>query len=140
MNATIWLVALLSLALPAEYGLTGNSSERIALVGPPGTYATQEFRSWKAPDGRALHLFFWIPRAPRDLGPMKASAEWPVSVAGQNTKVIETSLFMGRGQRVLVTYLHFADPEAHAMFYASGVERSDFDAILSGITVTVPKH
>jgi len=140
MSAMIWFVALLSLSLPAEYRLSGNSSERVSIPGPPGFYATEEFRSWQAPGGRAIHLFFWVPRAPRDLGPMKVAAEWPVMVAGQNTKVVETSLFMGRKQRVLVTYLHFFDPEANAMLYASGVDRKEFEALLSGIKIAAPRQ
>jgi hypothetical protein len=82
MNATIWIVALLSLSLPAEYRLGDNTSERVSLPGPPGYYATEEFRSWQAPGDRSLYLFFWVPQAPRDLGPLVVAAEWPVRVAG----------------------------------------------------------
>jgi hypothetical protein len=32
----IWLVAVLSLSLPAAYRLSANSSEQVALPGPPG--------------------------------------------------------------------------------------------------------
>jgi hypothetical protein len=63
---------------------------------------------------------------------MAVTAEWPASIAGQSTKVIETSIFMGRKQRVLVTYLHFTNPEANAMLYASGLDRPEFEALLSG--------
>jgi len=131
----IWLVAMLTLSLPAEYRLYANSSEQVALPGPPGFYATEEFRSWEAPGGKALHLFFWVPRAFRDLGPMEVAAEWAVSVAGQSTNVFETSMFMGDKQRVLVTYLHFTNPEANAMLYASGLERREFETLLSGIKI-----
>jgi hypothetical protein len=131
----IWLVAVLSLSLPAAYGLSANSSEQVPLPGPPGFYATEEFRSWQAPGGKTLHLFFWVPRAPRDLGPMEVTAEWAVSVAGQSTKVFETSMFMGSKQRVLVTYLHFTNPEANAMLYASGLERREFETLLSGVKI-----
>jgi hypothetical protein len=131
----IWLVALLSLSLPAAYRLSANSSEQVGLPGPPGFYATEEFRSWQAPDGKTLHLFFWVPRAPRDLGPMQVAAEWAVSIAGQSTKVFETSIFMGSKQRVLVTYLHFTNPEANAMLYASGIEPLEFEALLSGVKI-----
>jgi len=137
MTPTIWLVAVLSLALPSEYSLGATSSERVALPGPPGFSATEEFRSWRAPGGKTLHLFFWVPRAPRDLGPMAVTAEWPASIAGQSTKVIETSIFMGRKQRVLVTYLHFTNPEANAMLYASGLDRPEFEALLSGVKIAV---
>jgi hypothetical protein len=136
MTMNIWIVAVLLLSLPSEYRLCANSSERAELLpGPPGFYATEEFRSWQTPDGKAFHLFFWVPRAPRDLGPMKVAAEWPVSVAGQDTKVLETSLFMGRKRSVLVTYLHFTNPEANAMLYASGLDLSEFRSLLSGVKV-----
>lgn len=140
MSPVIWIIALLSLSLPAEYRLEGNTSERVSLPGPPGYYTTEEFRSWQAPGGRSLYLFFWKPRPPRDLGPMTVAAEWPIMVAGQKTKVIETSLFMGRKQRVLVTYLNFADPEAKAMLYASGFDRKGFEAILSGLKLAPLKQ
>jgi hypothetical protein len=135
----IWLVAVLTLSLPAEYRLSANSSKQGELPGPPGFYATEEFRSWEAPGGKALHLFFWVPRAPRDLGPMQVAAEWAVSVAGQSTKVFETSIFMGSKQRVLVTYLHFTNPEANAMLYASGLEPCEFEALLSGVKIETPQ-
>jgi hypothetical protein len=139
MSAMIWIVALLSLSLPAEYRLEGNTSERVSLPGPPGYYATEEFRSWQAPGGRSLVLFFWKPRPPRDLGPIAVAAEWPAQVAGQKTKCYETSMFMGRKQRVLVTYLNFADPEAKAMLYATGVDRKEFEVVLSGVKIALPK-
>ena len=140
MSATIWIVALLSLSLPAEYRLVGNTSERISLPGPPGYYATEEFRSWQAPGGINLYLFFWRPRPPRELGPMTVAAERPVVVAGQKMKIFETSMFMGRKQRVLVTYLKFVDPEAKAMIYASGVGSKEFEGILSGVKIISPKQ
>jgi hypothetical protein len=46
---------------------------------------------------------------------------------------------MGRKQRVLVTYLNFVDPEAKAMIYATGVDRKEFEAILSGVKIAPPK-
>ena len=133
MNPTVWLVVALSISLPSEYRLTASTSERIPLLGPPGSYATEEFRSWEAPGGKALYLYFWQPRAPRDLGPMSTAAEWPALVAGQSVKVFETAVFMGRDQRVLVTYLRFIKPEAQAMLYASGLNRAEFDSILSDV-------
>lgn len=131
----IRLVAVLSISLHSAYSLCVSSSRQVALPGPPGFFATEEFRSWQAPGGKALYLFFWVPRAPRDLGPMKVEAEWPVSVAGRNTKIFETSLFMGSEQHVLVTCLHFTSPEANAMPYASGLDPQEFEAILSGVKI-----
>lgn len=133
MTTTLWLVAVLSLSLPAPYRLADSSSERVAMPGPPGQVATQEFRRWTAPGGKALHLFHWLPRPPRDLGPMAVRAEWPATVAGQDTRIIETTMFMGRPQRVLVTYLVFTSPTAQVMIYATGMEREEFEAVLAGI-------
>jgi len=133
MTVTVWVVAILSLSLPAEYRIADSTSERIALPGPPGLYATQEFRSWNAP-GKSLYLFYWVPRAPRDLGPMKAVAEWPARVAGHDTRIVETSMFMGRQQRVLVAHLQFDPPGSSAMIYATGLDRREFASILAGIT------
>ena len=132
MPVTVWVVAILSLSLPAEYRIADSTSERLALPGPPGLYATQEFRAWNAP-GKSLYLFYWVPRAPRDLGPMTAVGEWPAHVAGHETRIIETSMFMGRQQRVLVAHLQFGPPESSAMIYARGLDRREFASILAGI-------
>ena len=133
---TTWVVAVLSLSLPPDYALVGNTSERIARQGPPGLYAAEEFRSWQAPGGKNLYLFYWQPAPPRDLGPMAIASQQPVTVAGQQTAIVETSMFMGRQQKVLVTYLKFADPEARAMIYADGLTVAEFEALLGRIVVT----
>jgi hypothetical protein len=93
----------------------------------------EEFRSWVAPGGRELYVFVWTPY-PRDLGPMVSAAEFPARVAGQDTQIIETTMFMGRKQRVLVAHAGFPDVEGRAMIYAVGMEREEFAAILAGIT------
>lgn len=130
---TIWLAAILSLALPSEYRPQSSRSGSFPLPGPPGTVTHEEFRSWVAPGGKAIYLFYWTPAA-RDLGPMAAESEVPARVAGEDTTIIETSMFMGRKQRVLVTHLGFEDQKASAMIYAVGVDRREFEAILAGIT------
>ena len=135
---TVFLVAILSLSLPAEFKSGSNTTERVPMFGPPGRYATQDFRSWDAPGGRSLYLFYWVPSAPRDLGPMKAAAEWPGRVAGQDVTIIETEIFMGRPQRVLVTHLGFKDAGSSAMIYAVGMERKEFEAILAAIRRVAP--
>ena len=65
---------------------------------------------------------------------MAVASEFPARVAGQDTKIIETSMFMGRQQRVLVAHLGFKDQKASAMIYAVGVDRREFESILAGIT------
>jgi hypothetical protein len=64
---------------------------------------------------------------------MKVAAEFDARVAGQNTKIIETAMFMGREQRVLVAHLGFPDVKSSAMIYATGMDRKEFTAILAGI-------
>ncbi len=132
MTTTLWLVAILSLTLPAEYRLGDSRSERFPLPGPPGLHTSEEFRSWNAPSGKSVYLFYWSP-LPRDLGPMVVAAEWPARAAGQDTRIIETSIFMGRPQRVLVAHLAFSAPRSSAMVYAVGLERRDFESILAGL-------
>jgi hypothetical protein len=41
---------------------------------------------------------------------------------------------MGRPQRVFVVHLAFTNPDATAMIYATGMERSEFEAILATAT------
>jgi hypothetical protein len=64
---------------------------------------------------------------------MAIAAEFPARVAGQDTRIIETTMFMGRKQRVLVTHVGFPDQKGSAMIYAVGMERDEFAAILTGI-------
>ena len=49
------------------------------------------------------------------LVPWQSSQNFPARVAGQDTKIIETSMFMGTKQRVLVAHLGFKDQKASAM-------------------------
>lgn len=133
MVSASWLVVNLLLTLPAEYKLVGTSSEEVPMALLPGASAHQEFRRWEAPGGRALHVAYWQPMPARDGGPMHAVAEWPASVAGQQVQVYETDYFMGRKQRVLVTYLRFAAPEAQVILYASGLTRAAFLTLLAHV-------
>lgn len=132
MCVTLLLAAFLSLTLPPEYRAADTRVDTFPVPGPPGLETTEEFRSWNAPGGRSVYLFQWTPY-PRDLGPMKVAAEWPVRVAGQETRIIETSMFMGRQQRVLVVHLAGGKPRASAMIYAVGVARPEFESILAGV-------
>lgn len=129
---TVWLVAILSLTLPDAYQLRSSTTESFPLPGPPGMTTREEFRSWVAPGERQLYVFYWTPY-PRDLGPMATAAEFPARVAGQDTKIIETTMFMGRKQRVLVAHVGFPDRHGSAMVYAAGINREEFAAILGGI-------
>ena len=70
---TVWLVAILSLTLPSEYQPRSTRTQAFPLPGPPGTKTSEEFRSWIAPGGKELYLFYWTPSA-RDLGPMAVAA------------------------------------------------------------------
>ena len=134
MNA-VWLIAVLTLTLPSEYVPRSSRTQSFALPGPPGMTTHEQFRSWAAPDGRELHLFYWTP-SPRDLGPMAIASEFPTQVAGQQTRIIETTMFMGRKQRVLATHLGFKDQSASVMIYAVGMDRREFESLLAGITRT----
>jgi len=135
MPMTVWVVAALVLSLPRSFVLSAHATDTAPLPGPPGLSTVEEFRSWRAPGGRELFLFVWQPRAARDLGPMQSTAEWPATAAGQPVKIFETAMFMGRQQRVLVTYLHLAAPEANAMLYAKGIDRAEFEALLGGVSI-----
>jgi hypothetical protein len=130
---TVWLIAILSLTLPNAYQLRSSTSESFPLPGPPGMTTKEEFRSWVAPGGRELHVFYWTPY-PRDVGPMAIAAAFPARAAGQDTHIIETTMFMGRQQRVLVAHLGFPELKGSAMIYARGIDREEFAAILAGIS------
>lgn len=130
MNPVTWLVATLSLSLPAEYKLATSSSEQVPHPRLPGTLVHEKWWRWEAPGGRVVMLGYWQPYPPRDGGPMYAVAEWPAVVAGQKVKVYETDFFMGCQQRVLVTSLRFSAPQAQALLYATGLSQAEFTAML----------
>ena len=132
MSIALLLAALISLTPPPEYRPADTRIEKFPIPGPPGSETTEEFRSWNAPGGKSVYLFYWTPSA-RDLGPMAIAAEWPARVAGQETRIIETSMFMGQTQRVFVAHLSFRTPQSSAMIYARGVDRREFEAILAGV-------
>jgi hypothetical protein len=125
-----WIVGALTFSLPSEYELQDSRSMQVPLPGLSKT-VPEEFRSWQTPAGKKLYLFYWVPSAPRDLGPMVVKQEWPIEIAGQQTRIVETSMFMGTPQRVFVTYLRFTQPESNAMLYASGLSREEFSSILN---------
>jgi len=133
METGPWLVANLLLSLPAAYTLVDTTAEEVPLASLPGVSAHLEFRRWEAPGGRALHMLHWQPGPTRDGGPMHAVAEWSARVAGQPVQVYETDYFMGRPQRVLVTYLHFMAPKAQVMLYATGLTRAAFLTLLAHV-------
>ena len=136
MSFTTWIIALISLSLPQEFTLVGNSTELSQVThAPPGVMASEEFRSWQSPQGKQVYLFYWAPYPVRDSGPIVSAREYPVIVAGQKTKIIETSQFMGKKQRVLVSHLQFKNPESSAMIYASGISLDEFRSILDHISV-----
>ena len=121
---TVWLIAILTLTLPSEYAPRSSRTQSFALPGPPGMTTNEQFRSWAAPGGRELYLFYWTPYA-RDLGPMAIASGFPAQVAGQQTRIVETTMFMGRKQRVLATHLGFQDQRAAVMIYAIGMDRRE---------------
>jgi hypothetical protein len=122
MSLTTWVVALISLSLPHEFTLVGNTSEKTQIThAPPGVITSEEFRSWQSHQGKQVCLFYWVPYPTRDGGPIVSVHEYPVVVAGQKTKIIEASQFMGQKQVVFVSYLQFKTPESSAMLYAKGL-------------------
>lgn len=129
-SLTDWPAPPLLLRLPPEYQLAHHSSEQLPTP-IPGTSAREEFWRWEAAGERVLHLFCWQPMAPRPGGPVRAVAEWPATVAGQATQVLEADLFMGYAQRVLVT--HLVLPGAQLMLYAKGLNQPEFLALLAAI-------
>ena len=120
---------------PSEYKQIENIAEKIDFPDSSGKFATHEFKSWKSPNGKKLYLSFWKPFPARDGGPMKVMAEWPVIVDGKSLQIVETSMFMGSMQHVFVTYFNFKKPDSTAIFYASGLDRSEFTQILSTIKI-----
>jgi hypothetical protein len=81
----LFAASLIALTPPPEYQPADTRVETFPLPGPPGLTTVEEFRSWNAPGGRSVYVFYWTP-SPRDLGPMAVAAEWPVRVAGRTRR------------------------------------------------------
>lgn len=132
-------VAGLLLALPSGFVARARTSEEVASPFIPGEKGVEEFASFAGPGGRELVVFVWLPVPMRDRGPMKAEREWSRRVAGEETRVVETSHFFGRPKRVLVTHLRRPSGGATALVYATGMEVEEFGRLLDGVRWDVAK-
>jgi hypothetical protein len=93
----------------------------------------QDAWSWQGTGEHAIELIVWTPEPPSDGGPMRAVAEWTGTIAGAAVHVSETALFMGLNQRVIVAHISLVAPKGTCLFYARGLNRPEFTAILDSI-------
>lgn len=123
-----WIVAFLIVCLPPEFEQVRlDSQEREGRI--PGLMVRETSAHWSS-EGKDLYLFLYEPYPDRDGGPMVEAESWPVSLLGQSTKLIETSLFFGSTKRVLVAHRGLAEPESQLMIYSPNLEREEFETIL----------
>lgn len=139
---TEWVVAFLMVILPADYQQIRLDVEtREGLI--PGTEVRETQAHWKAQD-KDIFLFLYEPFPDRDGGPMAISQSYPVKVLGQQTKLLETSMFFGSEQRVLVTHVSLEEPKAVLMIYSPNLEREEFTALVTSLkrrpTVEAPEN
>jgi len=133
MNEIAWVIACLILSLPAGFKQTANSKETSPLLNIPGARATETYAAWEGSEGKSVHVFWWDPSPPRDGGPIVAEREWDETVAGETARVIETKMFFGQPQRVLVTHLHPKGCRGVGMVYAQGMSQEEFSRVLAKI-------
>jgi hypothetical protein len=60
--------------------------------------------------------------------------QWKVRVAGQETEVAETEIFMGIKQQVLVTHLERPGGAGRFVMHARNMPRETFDKILAAMS------
>lgn len=133
MTLTTWIVAILSVGLPSDYVLVQQKSEQVVLQLPPGTVVAEEYRSWKSAQGKTIHLQYWAPYPARPGGPMVVQQSYPVVVADQATKILETSQFMGTQGRALVVHMQFSKPQASALLYSYDMSLQEFRSAISDV-------
>jgi hypothetical protein len=124
----------LSLSVPGGFVRKVYEQSREQVLNIPGAVADQVFASWEGPGQQRFALFHWSPYPPRALGPMVAAKQWKAKVAGQQTEVAETEMFMGIQQQVLVAWLERPGGAGRFMMYAANMPRKTFDKILSGMS------
>lgn len=110
-------------ALPAEWHLIDR---------PDKSAPDYQIRTWKAREGQELHLAHWSAPPRTDGGVMVTTHEWETVVAGQKTKLLETSTFQGVKRKVLVVF--FAKGKDNYRIYSEGIPCDRFQSILSSIS------
>ena len=140
-SVTEWVVAFLVVLLPADYQQIRLGVEtREGLI--PGMEVRETQAHWKGQD-KDIFLFLYEPFPDRDGGPMAIRQSYPVTVLGQQTKLIETSMFFGSEQQVFVTHVSLEEPKAVLMIYSPNLEREEFTAFITSLkrrpTVEAPE-
>jgi hypothetical protein len=130
-NASRVVIGGLSFSLPDGFVRKAYEESREPVLDIPGQFTEQVFASWEGPGEQRVHLFYWSAYPPRDLGPMVAAKQWKVTIAGQETEVAETTMFMGLQQQVLVTWLERPGGAGRFMMYAGNVPRDTFNRMLT---------
>ena len=138
---TEWLVAFLVVFLPADYQQIRLDVEtREGMI--PGTEVRETQAHWKTGE-KDIFLFLYEPFPDRDGGPMAIRQSYPVTVLGQQRKLIETSMFFGSEQQVFVTHVSLEEPKAVLMIYSPNLEREEFTAFITSLkrrpTVEAPE-
>jgi hypothetical protein len=88
---------------------------------------------WTGPDKAKIHLMAWPHGPTTDGGPMIAKSEEPISVAGQQTKLIKTQEFFGSPGEVLV--VHLKQGKSRYIVFADNMTPESFKSILKSISI-----
>ncbi len=134
VNAANHKIAFVNLDIPSDYHMVSSRQQEIPSP-IPGAKATIEsyaiFHSDKKGD---IHLFVWQGDLPRDLGPMKSTASWPVKVDGIECEMAETSIFMGLEQKVAALFCP-VDDRGRLMLYSPELSADDIRELLANISI-----
>ena len=127
-------IGRIEISLPETFVAAENRKSSIPSPIPDGPTTTEHFFSFENKQGDKLTLFYWEGYPYRDYGPMSEKRSFPFSVAGQDTKIIQTEMFMGITQEVLVAH-RMIPPNDRFMIFSTALDLGQFKSLLSTIRI-----
>jgi len=88
---------------------------------------------WTGLGKAEVHVMVWPHGPTTDGGPMIVKSEEPISVAGQQTKLIKTQEFFGSSQEVLV--VHIKQGKSRYIVFADNMTPESFKSVLKSILI-----
>ena len=133
MELVTWIAAGYFLAMPVGYSLEDQSVRDSYLGGTVGGIETNCI--WRKSKNEYVQFSWASPIVSSPSGPMRVTREENSMWAGKETKVFETSMFMGTDMQVTVAFQRLTEPKADVRLYAKGMSLSNFREIVEATTL-----
>ena len=137
------IAALLAFTLAAIADAETAKVGALTMEIPPGFKAQMshgkdslgdlEVNRWRADDGQTLELLYYANFPKQDRGPMIVANEEEIEVADQKTKLIETKVFFGAEEKVLV--VHLRSGKSIYIINAEHMPRDEFKALMPTVKI-----